>query len=467
MKWWIEVYNTITNHKFNIFFLFVLLLTFEIIISFRSLNYEFYWDDLHLVRSYNTTELKSVFISQWDPNHIETIGYRPLTTVFNDFRATIFGENVMYHRLFILLLLAVTLTIFCYILAKYFRVPFSYSIFGSILAISSRYNWFNLVWIADGIHIFEAFLFMLSLWALLSSLTRRSTFKVILCIFFAGLALFTREDALALLLILPLFGLFYIFQSCEKKSHTSSHTLIRLGYISGFLLILSVSYFTIRHYFVPESTVNINIFGWFTHILWSVFPLGQIGDYVNIFVYGIWILILITVLTAFITVIPRDRQYLGLFWILCIVVSASSGLSHQRANLLFFPILFFSQFFVLVLMEVGKKHTGLRIITILLLFGLIIQTIQLNMLSQLTLHPLSLERLLFTHDIIDQKGTIPTERLLRIKKQEAAMGIRSEGEYKILIPYLIAQAKLNNLRRPNLPDSYAGQFIPPILFSSN
>src|SRR5437588_12995856 len=88
-------------------FLSLLLLFFltGTVIGYQSLNYPWYGDDVHLVRVYSTSEVSQVFKGNWDIDNIETPGYRPLTVVFNSFRAAIFDDSFVAHRLFEIALL--------------------------------------------------------------------------------------------------------------------------------------------------------------------------------------------------------------------------------------------------------------------------------------------------------------------------------------------------------------------------
>src|SRR5687767_7193333 len=77
-----------------------------LVITWPSLNYAWYGDDLHLIRVFSSEELRSVWTGGWDIDGLETPGYRPLTVLFNHARASVFGEQVAAHRLFLLMLCA-------------------------------------------------------------------------------------------------------------------------------------------------------------------------------------------------------------------------------------------------------------------------------------------------------------------------------------------------------------------------
>ena len=55
------------------------------------------WDDLHLIRPYSPSELTETWRGPWDPDGVETPGFRPLTTYFNHARASLLGEWTPAH----------------------------------------------------------------------------------------------------------------------------------------------------------------------------------------------------------------------------------------------------------------------------------------------------------------------------------------------------------------------------------
>src|SRR6187455_2162269 len=75
-------------------------------LAWPSLTWPMTFDDLVLIRSYTPQELLGVFHGQWDPDKLMVRGFRPGTTVFNHVRYTLFGENVVGHRVFVVSLYA-------------------------------------------------------------------------------------------------------------------------------------------------------------------------------------------------------------------------------------------------------------------------------------------------------------------------------------------------------------------------
>lgn len=128
---------------------------------FSNLNNGFYGDDLHLIRVFNSRELISVWSNSWDVDNIETPGYRPLTTYFNHIRATLFGENVVAHRLFLIALNSGYLCLLGYIYAK-LGISKYFIILSGVLILTARNSAYHYGWLADGIHLVQGFLFVSS-----------------------------------------------------------------------------------------------------------------------------------------------------------------------------------------------------------------------------------------------------------------------------------------------------------------
>src|SRR5688500_3321733 len=102
--------------------MFIAWAAWGVYVAHRSINTQWFYDDLHLIRTYTPQELLSTWSGTWDVDHIETPGYRPLTTLFNHTRALLLGENVLLHRLLIITLFAACLIVLS-LIATRFGIP--------------------------------------------------------------------------------------------------------------------------------------------------------------------------------------------------------------------------------------------------------------------------------------------------------------------------------------------------------
>src|SRR5262245_37244624 len=81
--------------------LFCLFFLLNLALAWPTLRWAMVYDDLHLIRTLARCEGLVAFHRSLDPDRIETEGFRPFTTLFNDARSLAFGENVRAHRLFV------------------------------------------------------------------------------------------------------------------------------------------------------------------------------------------------------------------------------------------------------------------------------------------------------------------------------------------------------------------------------
>ena len=77
---------------------FVLFLLLAIAWTWPARAWPMVFDDLHLVRTFSGSELAAAWTGHWDPDGLETPGFRPLSLAFNHVRAALFGERVIGHR---------------------------------------------------------------------------------------------------------------------------------------------------------------------------------------------------------------------------------------------------------------------------------------------------------------------------------------------------------------------------------
>src|SRR5437879_1632617 len=159
------------------FSFFILFLIAGIALTYPSLCYPWYGDDVHLIRSFSAKELAQTFTGDWDVDHIETPGYRPLTVLFNTFRAGLFGESVAAHRVFQIALVAAYFSVVAGI-AMHLGMSYGAAAFAGVFTICTKNNWWNLVWIADGVHAFAGFLLVSAAYLSLSAVKKFAWWKI-------------------------------------------------------------------------------------------------------------------------------------------------------------------------------------------------------------------------------------------------------------------------------------------------
>ncbi|PYK90627.1 MAG: hypothetical protein DME35_05260 [Verrucomicrobia bacterium] len=70
-----------------------------------TFRYPFFWDDFHLIRSYRGPEILSAFHGVIDPDKIETPGLRSCSILLYNLQGSLFGENVIAQRIFMIVLM--------------------------------------------------------------------------------------------------------------------------------------------------------------------------------------------------------------------------------------------------------------------------------------------------------------------------------------------------------------------------
>ena len=101
--------NTIVLILFSLWF---------IILGYQNIFEPFVADDLHLIRKYSSQHLLNVWFSNWDPDNIETVSYRPLAIWYYHLQSVFFGENTIILTVFIYITQFILLIIILYFFKK-------------------------------------------------------------------------------------------------------------------------------------------------------------------------------------------------------------------------------------------------------------------------------------------------------------------------------------------------------------
>jgi hypothetical protein len=433
-------------------------------IAFNSLQYPFFWDDLHLVRPFSPRELGQAFVSTYDMDQLETPGYRPGYVLFNHLRASMFGESVLAHRLFEIALCSGYLAIVgLTAIALGFR--FWQALFGGILALATKNSWWNLVWITDGIRPYTGLVLAISVYLLILYLRRPSRWKLGLCILFAGVGLFTREEGLPIYLLIPAFGLMYLLIHSANETITSprrsavrflsdlrhSRLYSRLPVIAALTLglaIILLIYFALRATFVPGAPSQIRIDGWVQHIIWVLDPRGQVDDPLE----TIWFITLGLLMGVNLIWVSGLRRLQALFWLLCFVMAASPGAVATRANLLLYPITFFSLALVHIFTQIARVSRVATVTLSIILCIVFFDSVARSRIAQQAVHPLSLDYIQNNNNFVYGHyalAKIPNTRIVELKNEFARLGIGSQTDFERVYPMLRQDAITNQRFEPS------------------
>ena len=152
---------------------FALFLLLAIAWTWPARGWPMVFDDLHLVRTFSGSELAAAWTGHWDPDGLETPGFRPLSLAFNHARAALFGEKVIGHRHALAALFALELALLVP-LGRALGLGFGASIAAGLVMLFTRYSAYHLVWITDGNHHVQGLAFVGAALLLVAGLARSS-----------------------------------------------------------------------------------------------------------------------------------------------------------------------------------------------------------------------------------------------------------------------------------------------------
>src|SRR5205823_13757508 len=122
-------------------------------------------------RTFSGSELAAAWTGHWDPDGLETPGFRPLSLAFNHLRAAVFDDHVIGHRHLLAGMFALTLALLVP-LGDRVDLGFGASIAAGLVMLFTRYSAYHLVWITDGNHNLQGLAFLGSALLLVTALAR-------------------------------------------------------------------------------------------------------------------------------------------------------------------------------------------------------------------------------------------------------------------------------------------------------
>ncbi len=206
-------------------------------------GYSFYWDDLHFIRPYSWAEILSTFHGPTDPDGIETMALRPIATLIFFLQGTVFGDNLVLQRAFMAVLMGGFLWSVGLLLSELGLTMRHIAVVFALFA-SSRVFASLMLWITLGSLILSYVFLSLSAFAYLVWTRTGRRRYLALTVVLAALAVFTREEAYTLPVVLPV--LWFI-------SSTNRENVRRA--VTGALAVAAilVVHMFMRMVFVPDA----------------------------------------------------------------------------------------------------------------------------------------------------------------------------------------------------------------------
>lgn len=468
---------------------FLLAGLFWLLFHFDSFSYYWWGDDFHLIRSYSPAELQSTFFGTWDPNHIETPGYRPLAALWNHLRYTLFGESLFLHRVFQFLLAFGFLFIADCILRRLgFSPPVLY--LGITFFISTKAFTTALIWLTDGMLLLNWTWMALSVLSLLwfydAATATQQIRYLILMEFFYLLAIFSKEDSLILMFFLPAVYIVVHSQAGWFGKYSGQRWIVTakafllesrsfLFLLFFILLFPAVVLIIMRSLWVERSLSDmVSKAGWngfLSMLQWTLCPIGygirdlkiewgsQRGYSLSTVLPYCWYFGLGMLIALRLTVKKDKVSHLSGILLSCIGVTALPGFFAFRTNLVFLPVFFFCLLLAYWLIDLHyyyRQEPNIRIFIKIFIVFLLFFSLQRAVLLRQSMHPCSLNQVISWYgwiygDFSEGRPSIPDIRRQETMKRLQKMGLHagmSDAEYERVIIHLAQEADRNNRYSP-------------------
>ena len=408
-------------------------------------NVPFFGDDLHLVRTYSADELRSVLSGPWDTDGLETAGYRPLTTVFNHLRASLFGESVIWHRLFLLLLFASYLTLAVLLARQVTQASYGIGLLGGVLTLTHVSSTYHYLWISDGIHLVGGVLILAAIALMWQALQTGRSRWLIGSVTGVLLSLLVREDNLIVLPLMALFAVVYGWQHpIDLRQRRGSLIAFGAALLAGTLL-----FWWLRGQFVPGAVeLKIEV----GNYLWTI---GQVlqnsGDVANLLVWwpdyvrliGLWLVVIGFLIAVWLLVLPAQARRAAAIWFAALLLSALPGLTLPRTNLLLLAATFWGLCVATVLWEFARRSRLAAIAAVCIALLAMVSSAWGSITLQIESDPASLDWLCGHPAWVYgeySNATIPETRRAAIKEALADFGITGMADLSTRYPQLVDEA---------------------------
>jgi len=434
---------------------FVIFFTATFALALPTLNWDMAFDDLVLIRRFSGPQLGASFHGQWDPNRLMTRGFRPGSTVFNHLRYSLFGENVVAHRLFLVTLYSLfgTLLVIVAVRSGLSRLTATVSI---LCSTASMYSVFHYVWLTDGNHLVQGLSFAIAALLLTDGIRRRSAGRLALSLVSLAAGLVTREDTFASLPALLLLG---GLESNRSKNRS-------FWWVYGALsACLCASLYAYRAVVLPKAApMGHDVLGISEGIWKALHPMGVVAfDDVSALSLGCWWILLAA--TA-VTVLYRRSKISWspvLLWGTAALLACTPWMTLRRDDLLFFPVSFASLALGSLLQPLSAATRLGRALAIAVILVAASGGAHASRVFAENFHPRSLRAIWwngrYVYGAYSQRAWIPRGRRQVVERQLAYAGIRDQRSHLHRTPRLVKWALAERRRRPDA----RGRFFYPLL----
>jgi hypothetical protein len=414
-------------------------------LAWPSLRWPMVYDDLHLIRSFTSAEMRSAWNGSWDPDGIETPGFRPLSLLFNHLRHALLGEDVVAHRVFLIGLLSLSLALLVR-LAQRLGLPRAWALLAAGIVLTSRYTVYHYIWLTSGNRLVQLLLALVVTLLLRRAIERGERAALVASIGGVLLLLLLREDSIALAAVSLLLA------APASASAALGRSRPRAAFAAA-LVVLAALLFGYRGVVVPAATKpGLNLRDWIDGLIGAANPMGQAGfDAASTFLIGSWNIGAVALL-ALLAARPKQvsAARAGL-WLGAAGLAATPCLTLRRQDLYFFPMIFLVFAVASAAAGLARALPAARLFVVV--FGLAwAGGAYTSRVFAENYHPMSSTALWlngrFVYGPYADRATIPESRRSAVRRRLAALGIHRWGSLRLRLRELVHEALAAKRRRP-------------------
>ncbi|HET9315434.1 MAG TPA: hypothetical protein VFQ51_07570 [Vicinamibacteria bacterium] len=411
----------------------------------RALAWPMAFDDLHLLRRFTSDQMLAAFHGSWDPERLMTRGLRPLTLVFNHVRTVAFGEDVVAHRLAVMVLLAAYWALLVPV-ARRVGTPRRAVALAGVLFVCSPYSVFHYVWITDGNHALQGLAFAGSAWLLCVGLERGSWLRLGLSLVALALGALVREDTLATLPALLLLGAF-VARARTARLRFAAHAIGALGTCAALLLYR-------WRVIAKVMTPGTNWEGLAEHARKAMAPAGLMTfDAPSSVLVPLAIAAAVATGVALLALVAGERRSGAVFWLAAALLACAPGLTVARDDLLLFPVSFASLALTTAWNEIVRSRPRLRAAVAVGALLVAVGGAHVSLVYAENFHPRSLRLAWwngrYLYGAYSERATMPDDRRAASVAHLGSLGIHNARHHLRRTWKLVRRAIAEGRRRPS------------------
>jgi hypothetical protein len=408
----------------------------------HTLRWPMVFDDLHLVKTYTPAERAGAWTGHWDPDRVETAGYRPLSTTFNHVRAWLFGERVGLHRAALVVLFALDLALLVPLAAR-LGLPSWTAVVAGALMLTTRYSAYHYAWITDGNHLAQGLAVLGGALLAVDGVRHGSAWRVASSVIAVGAGLLVREDTFA---AVPGVALLVWWTAPRERRRWVVGWL--LGALFAALLLVAA-----RRAFVPEAQgLRLDLGGFLRAVARVLNPVGWEAFDVpsRVSSWGAAVLLLATA-GGLVAARAQRESRLALLWLAGAGAACAPALVLQRDDLFFFPSLFVALFLATAWTAVTAARPSARPLVAVAAAWLVAGGAWTSAAQAENFHPMSARAIDWDTEMLYgdyAAARIPAGRRAVVAARLDALGIREGQQPRQRVRALVAEAKESGRRRP-------------------